>query len=796
MLILASAALAAPATAAVGLARLPFVELTLPVVARPEAGTDIPIRGPFRLVSAVGGVRSYEAPLPIRPRALFYESPPEGMVLLTSQGARLRYAAGEDAPGRAGTWAVTADALTVRLDADAPRPGAGALIFRYPAAQTREDALWPGDAEPETFAVRSVQIDDVTRQGVYLPAPATAAWDVAVPEGGVLGFDLGLVPPEVDDGVASDGADVRVTVDGEEVARARAGEAFTRVEVALGEHAGRTVRLALHTEDGDPTRDHVLIAGPAVYVPSDAPKRVLLVFVDTLRRDHVGLYGHDRDTSPKIDAWAKDAVVFDEARSVAPWTLPSARAALSGLQPEHWASATPLPQRLGEHGFATGAFVGNVYLSSNFEMADGWDEHGCVNWPYGELEVDRALDFLDRHRDRDALLMVHLMDMHLPYKEPRRYRGLFAGDPPAGLGEYFTRNPLLSAAKKNKEAVKRYVLDRYDQNLRYVDDEVARLLAAVGDDAVVVLFADHGEEFFDHGDLEHGHSLYDELLRIPFVVKAPGARAARHDAPVSLLDLAPTVLDLLGLDAEGFHGRSLAPLVRGEPVPADLAGRALAFGRPLYGQEQWGSLAGRVKYTTHKGREAIFDLAGDPGEHQNLRNTTDPAPARLAMAAGLGRAVRQAVRLSPKGGGGTWDVVLEVPGGIETAWAADDPTNKASANVVVRENRAHASFDAGRGAHREVFVVPKGDDPVAALTGAVVHLARASSPRVPLELLPFDGRGEPLAQISQGGRHFEVNWASVPLPAGEAVSGFDPELAEQLKAMGYMEDREDDTDRR
>jgi len=105
---------------------------------------------------------------------------------------------------------------------------------------------------------------------------------------------------------------------------------------------------------------------------------------------------------------------------------------------------------------------------------------------------------------------------------------------------------LLAAAKGNREKIKNYLVGRYDQNMRYVDDQLARLFGRVGDEATVVVFADHGEEFFDHGDLEHGHTLYDELLRIPFIVKSPGLAPRRVATPVSLLDLTPTVLDLLG----------------------------------------------------------------------------------------------------------------------------------------------------------------------------------------------------------------------------------------------------------
>ena len=130
--------------------------------------------------------------------------------------------------------------------------------------------------------------------------------------------------------------------------------------------------LAVATQDRDTTRDHVFLAAPAVTSAASAPRRLVLAFIDTLRRDHVGWHGYARATTPRLDAWAKGAVVFEDARTVAPWTLPSTRALLAGEQPEAWDAAATLPQELAAKGWATGAFVGNVYLSSNFGMTRGW----------------------------------------------------------------------------------------------------------------------------------------------------------------------------------------------------------------------------------------------------------------------------------------------------------------------------------------------------------------------------------------------------------------------------------------
>lgn len=781
----------------IGLADVPFAELSVASAAPSSDADVIRVDGPFRLVGVVRGVRAYEAPIPVRPRALFFDSPPEGMAL--ERGSReLRFAGDIDDGGYPDTWDFSADSLTVRVAAKGRPPAPGELVLRYPSAREREDDLWraraaggpEGDAE---FVVRSAQVDDVTRRGLYLPAPSVAGWDVAIPEGAVLRFEAGILPPEIADGARSDGANVEVRVDGTLAAtvRARVG-GFEDVRVPLARWGGRTARITVSTTDGateaERVRDHVFVVGPSVYVPSARPKRTVLVFIDTLRRDHLGIYGHARGASPKIDRWAEGAVIFDDARSVAPWTLPSTRSALTGLQPEFWAGARTLPMRLAAEGWATAAYVGNVYLSSNFEMSEGWGEHGCVNWPYGRVEVDRALDFLDRHDDQDAMVMVHFMDMHLPYKEPASYRGLYEGTRPANLPEIFNRPILMQAARTNRQAIHTYLTARYDQNLRYVDDEVARLLAAAGDDATVVLFADHGEEFFEHGDLEHGHTLYDELLRVPLVVRAPGLAPRRVTAPVSLLDLTPTVLELLGLGDPSLQGRSLVPIARGEADPALLA-RPITFGRPLYGNEGWGSLLGGLKYISRGGQELLFDLTKDPDEADDLRPDRDPAPARAALAEGLGRGTALAYRLFPRGRGpGPFTVELRVPGGIAQAWVGDDPTNKSAAEIArLDDETLTASFNSLRGFHREVFVIPNGDA-VATAPTVTVRVVRPGASPIPLDPLPADGAGDALARVSSQGRSLEVTYAAIPFPAGNAAIGVDDEQTAALRALGYLDD--------
>jgi arylsulfatase A-like enzyme len=208
---------------------------------------------------------------------------------------------------------------------------------------------------------------------------------------------------------------------------------------------------------------------------------VALIFVDTLRADHLGIYGYERSTSPLLDRWAETAVVFEAARAPAPWTLPSARAVLSGRQPESWYEEANLPERMAEAGFLTLAAVSNPYLAASFDMHRGWSEHTMQNKRPADALVDAAIASIEAHADRDLLLMVHFMDTHLPYREPPPYRELWA-EPRPEEAEEFVREDLLKLDPSSRDFPRRRreTIDRYDQNIRFVDAELARLLGVLG----------------------------------------------------------------------------------------------------------------------------------------------------------------------------------------------------------------------------------------------------------------------------------------------------------------------------
>jgi len=666
-----------------------------------------------------------------------------------------------------------------------PAPAACVLLARRP------DAAELAASESGTPGFGSFREGATARFGLRLPAGSSAAWRLELPAGAVLGFaaSTGSAAPSALWLEAS--ADGRAWV---ELRRAEAPSGrFEPQRVALAAGSGAARWLRLRAADGG---GEVLVQEPALFVPSPQPRRLLLVFVDTLRADHLGLYGYPRDTSPTLDRLARRAAVFEAVRAPAPWTLPSARAALSGRHPEHWREAPNLPERLAQAGFATLGVVSNAFLGPAFDMQRGWSEYEARNKQPAEAVVDRALGLLRARADRDVLLLVHFMDPHLPYREPASYRHRWAARG-AGGDEAYRRADLLALDPAAAGFARRRqdVIDRYDQNIRYLDDQLARLLEAVGPGATVVVFSDHGEEFWEHGGVEHGHGFFEELLRVPLLVRDARLPPGRHRVPVSLLDVAPTLLELVGLEPAGLDGRSLVALARGDASARQaLAQRPEAFGRPLYGGDGWGVRLGSRKWSSRGGRQLLFDLEQDPGETRDL--AADPGadleryPA--ALAAALGRDVERVWRVvlrAPEAAQARFE--LSHPAGFTRVWTADDPREQGGwARPRLEGGRLRIEARASEPLPPALYVQPAGDpaDP-RGLAARLMAGARVLEARSAGAAAAFAGGAQPpLLQAGDPELGFLVLPAHAPGPLAEQPAAPLPaEVREALEQLGYAE---------
>lgn len=372
---------------------------------------------------------------------------------------------------------------------------------------------------------------------------------------------------------------------------------------------------------------------PTATPPAERPD-ILLLTIDTLRADHLGVYGYTRPTSPRIDEWARNAVVFEQARATGPSTrfsIPplmigkyfTELARSRGEWPTISDKETTLAERLHALGYVSAAFHSIRYLWPQYGLDQGFDHYSvdCITqrWPplrmsCSDFITDEALAWLDAHGTDQSvplLLWAYYGDPHAQYV---RHEGFPNFGP-----EY---------------------VDAYDDEIAFVDHHVGRLLDGLAQrrrrPAVIVLVSDHGEGLDaaqDHGSRYHSANLFDELVRVPLIVSGPGFPAHRVQTPVSLVDFVPTVLDLLAQPGDpALRGVSLQPWLRGETGthPPVLFEKHRALDEPQHGMVAWPY---KVIQPAPGGRARIFDLSADPGERRDLAGTMDTGERRRLVGA-------------------------------------------------------------------------------------------------------------------------------------------------------------------
>ena len=317
-----------------------------------------------------------------------------------------------------------------------------------------------------------------------------------------------------------------------------------------------------------------------------APTRgYILISIDALRADHLGLYGYPRPTSPFLDELARRATVFDHAFAQVPSTLPSHMSMFTGLYPGEHGVFPPsavlapeirtLPEVLLHAGFRTAGHTEGGYVQGGYGFARGFGE--WTDTPYGddtdvERTFGRGVAFLRSVKPGERFfLFLHTYTVHDPYWPPEKYRQMFwPGPPPAGAGE--PSGPHFAAINDGKSATTpeavEYYAALYDASIRYLDDRLRQLFAdleasGLADDTTVLLTADHGEEFLEHGKLVHTQ-IYPECLHIPLIVVHPAQREGlRIGQLAQTIDYAPTIYDLAGVPPPpGLSGKSLKPQLR------------------------------------------------------------------------------------------------------------------------------------------------------------------------------------------------------------------------------------------
>lgn len=405
------------------------------------------------------------------------------------------------------------------------------------------------------------------------------------------------------------------------------------LRVDLTEFAGQSIELALALES---ERAGAIGFWGAPVLRSTAPRgavpNVIVILADTLRRDHLDVYGHTRETAPTLARMAREGTLFRDAISQASWTKVSVPSFMLSLTPTSHGvrsfadrlpdEASTLAEAFRAAGFASVAFSGNFFVGKLTHLEQGFEEFHEVSSLSDPMfsktareQVDRLLPWLEAHRDVPFFAYLHVTDPHSPYRPKPPYDTRFASAEDGARHERellavrgHIAHPLmkafgmpiaseLAAAKIDAEAYLDVDRAWYDASIRAMDAELARVFErlrelGLAENTLVVFSSDHGEEFLEHGASFHGRSVYGEVARIPLLMWGAGVPAGRVvEQTVSSIDVMPTLLELASVTTEApMQGRSLAPLL----AEVTTAGAAPAF-------------APRPAITEHR-----LDLGGPP----------------------------------------------------------------------------------------------------------------------------------------------------------------------------------------
>lgn len=524
-------------------------------------------------------------------------------------------------------------------------------------------ADWPPEAKPSRLVHGSIRrsiarvaleeeggvVSD--RKALFGPAGISFGSRVEVPETASLRFGIGapgLVPGEGSVRfVARAGATGRLRVVFEQELTK---PGWIDIKVPLEAHAGGSIKFRLESS-GSGSGLWAAWSAPEIVRSDLEPEprenlNVLLVSLDTLRADRLGCYGYQRPTSPFLDRLAADSFRFATAVSAAPWTLPSHRAIFHGLYPESRGgrSTRPLADVLWRAGYRTEGWAGGGVMDFRMGLARGFDNYRAHDWIN---DLDRLTRQLAESGDRKRFVFLHTYEPHDPYIHTE-----FADALPSGrLDGVFDKDLWIRFGKILTADERNYVKALYDGDIAYTDRKLGKLFERLETSGslkqtIVVVTSDHGEQFWEHGTWRHGQTLYDHQLLVPLILRLP--HSLRETLGVSgsgviedqvrLIDIYPTLLDLLGIGLEKeTQGRSLVPLLLGRTLPLvdaiaeslNVENRESKAVRSL-GHKFIRTRSIRPDATAPWGSDELYDLLRDPEEARNLAGEQTERSAELA----------------------------------------------------------------------------------------------------------------------------------------------------------------------
>jgi arylsulfatase A-like enzyme len=567
---------------------------------------------------------------------------------------------------------VTVEEVVAEL---APPLAAGAAVDEPSPGAVHPGALQPGQIRP----------GEGPRDSLVAPPPTRVTLHVDVPPDAVLRFSVGVAGSKQRESGRS-GVEFRVLADGRErfrellnpAARLRHRQ-WVDGSVDLHADAGRALEVVLETRAEDPTLplagtpgwSHVRLVRQTTHErqrATAAQPNLLVLLVDTLRADRLGVYGATPSPSPTLDRLASRGLVFEDSVSQSSWTMPSVASILTGLHPRsHGApgmrgvagDVTPetgfladalvtWPELAQRAGLTTVAVSANPLLSRATNLAQGFET--LVELPWGSTteewspasDVNRIfLDWLAGHRAWRFVAYLHYMEPHDPYWPPESMRP----PQPAGLRPLVAQGRVAKAVRTKgapplSPVEVEYLRGLYTGEVRAWDEQLEHLLrgleaAGVLDSTVVIVTADHGEEFLEHGRMRHGSHLYEESIRVPLVLAGPGIPVGRRPDTAQGIDVLPTIVGILGLTpTAALPGRDLLATLTGRDVVSETPSGLTAEGAPT---DVVSLRSGHWKLirTVATGTDELYDLAADPGEHASDPSNGDAKALRDRLAGWL-----------------------------------------------------------------------------------------------------------------------------------------------------------------
>lgn len=551
-------------------------------------------------------------------------------------------------------------------------------------------AIMPTDSPNDTVAIEYVELvprkslfpdavgrltvgkREEYRSTVYAHSPSSFTYEVPISGKTLLHFGIGVAetgkPVEFE---------VRASAEDKILYSKKHDDPETWVDAAvdLSAYAGQNLRLAFKTK----AEEGVVGLWANPLLTNDAPKprpNVLVYMIDTLRADRTSLYGHERDTTPFLKRLGSQGVVFEDCHVQSTWTKPSVASLMTSLYSvTHGiyqetdripAGATTLAEQMRQAGYVTASMVSNPFAGRTTGLDRGFDyvsEFPAVQRYNSESQ--RATDsealnglllpWLEQHHDEPFFLYAHSTDPHAPFRPPAAFEAAFANakETPQFDSDYHNMagirdlgGPIFSREESSKRGLdpKDYIrraLDRYDGEVAHNDKSIEILVdklkeLGVLDNTLIVVVSDHGEEFMEHGWTGHGSTLYQEQTHGVFLMWNPRLLPAprRVSEPVQLIDLMPTILDLLGIPVQGVvQGQSIAPLALGQdfarkgpvmtsripqvatspvPVPENLT-RTVARLDP-----QWKLIFRSDAKRSGLNEIELYDRKADPGDQHNV----------------------------------------------------------------------------------------------------------------------------------------------------------------------------------